>query len=217
MGPFSVSQGGAWQLDNVHQLTPGSDPGDYAITQGAGQGQRVGNSIRTQNVLLKGILSINKFDGVSNIKSVPVELKVWFMRRKLNFAPPNVDDMSSIFQDGNSNSGLTGTLRDMIMPFNSDYFTLYKTRSFKLGFAQADSAFNSQANNDFKMNIKYKVNLTRAFPTNITFNDTVAETTAHPVYMVWQVVYADGTQVLDHNAHLVVSHFWSLTYKYSDM
>lgn len=217
LGPWSTGpDSGAWQLDNVHKLTPGGDAGDYQITQGPGQGQRIGNKIRTQKVMLKGVLSINPIDA-QNILPVPIELKVWFMRRKRDFGTPNASDMLNLFQDGNANSSLTGTLRDMIMPFNSDFFTLYKSRQFKLGFAQADSAFNSQANNDFKMNIKYKVDLTRAFPTNMTYNDTVPDTTAHPVYMVWQVVYANGAQILNHNQHLACKHFWSLTYKYSDM
>jgi len=204
-------QSSDWITNNIFNLLPhsgGPSPVALAqITQGVDQGQRVGNRIRTHSVMLKMILRSNAFyDSVSNYNPRPMYIGIWIFKLKphLNDTSNDVDTVcrNSFFQDGNASQAFSGLQFDLTKTVNSNMVTLLKRKVVKLGMAQYVSAFginsanNSQqqfANNDFKMSIMAKLNVTKYVPKSMIFNDGTNTPVVRKTWMIFVPFAADGT------------------------
>jgi len=166
------------------------------ITQGSGQGQRVGNMIQISNFNVRGVLSCDVVPSQSNLTNAPSYVKFWFFRPRncIDYATFN-DTLSNFFQNGSASVGFSNTLIDLIRPINKDFFIIYETRKFKLGRSDADPSGNRLGNNDFKLSATFNVNLTKHLPKKIKFDDV----TSNPVntLIIWMaaIYNADGTLV----------------------
>jgi len=190
-----------------------------AIVQGLGQGDRIGNVIKTRSCFMNYSIAPYQYDAVFNPIPRPCIVMVFFGKLK-NSKPtaPTSSDYAKLYQTGNSSIGPYSTPLDLIKAFNKDYFTIYKVFQHKLGFAintnsGANVASASYANNDFKLMITNKVNLTKMCPKTLKFNDTTNTPTNDGLYMWALTVNADGVAT----TNTKVAQIWtSNTYTYED-
>lgn len=189
----------AGDFDAVNIIPLGPDPSSILCNQGTGQGGRIGNRIKTKKLTLKGVLSPAYYDGVTNPGPTPMQVKMWiFYDRRDPNALPQVLNAGDFFQNGNSARSFNTDLTDMVMPVNTDRYRVFTTRTFKLGYAQftggsgtnAPSGF--YANNDFKLNATFNIDLTKYYPKDVRFEDNSALPTTRGLYCMWVVVPANS-------------------------
>ena len=189
------------------------------INQGTGQGERVGNTIKTRKLLLKYILHPAPYDTQNNPSPCPQEVMIWIGYLKNNrMKEPDTTDFGKFFQYGSINSSPTSLLWDTMSPVNKDLFTICKVFRHKIGTAayQGDG-HNSYAqyfnNNDFKLNASKTVDCTKFINKTLKFDDTTVQSDTG-LYLWMTSVNADGTLG---NSNMYATHImWTLDYFYED-
>lgn len=209
-----------WGLDNgVYLLNPTQNRID--ITQGTGQGQRVGNFVRTKSSYLSGILYANQQNASYNVTPKPYE--VMFVIYKI-LGQGNIADvtLTGLFQNGNTQSSPTGTLQDLTVPINKDKYRIYYRRVFKIGSADNTGTGSSTglqffANNDYKRNIRFYIPLTKYMDKRMKFNDTERNVKNDNLYLAILPLACDGTQQVIGNSLAPVNCIMTQTYNYTDV
>jgi len=170
----------------------------WTINQGVGQGARVGNVIKPRKVMLNYILRPMPYDLATNPNTYPCDIQLFlgYVKNTPSFVPiPG--DFSYLFQNGSSSSGPVGNLRDNIAIINKDYWVIKKRWFHKIGYALNDGTggvAGSQyfANNDYKMAVTKRLDITKFIPKTIHFNDAVATTNNKNLFFFFQAVAANG-------------------------
>jgi len=219
LGQNLVPSNHAGFLANIIELGPGTT---LAITQGVGQGQRVGNRIETVRHTFKGTLVPTGYNATTNNNPTPCAIKMWIFYDKTDpVAVPNPIG-NPFFQDGNGVSGFANDLADNWRPYNSDRYRVLTARTFKLGFseyagaaANADNQAYNQAfsNNDFKLNCSFKINLTKYQIRKIRFNDNNIEPMTRRMFCMWVPVFANGAQMNNNTIPATVQYMEDYQFK----
>lgn len=169
------------------------------IVQGLGQSDRIGDTIKTRKVFFNFALRPAPYDATNNFIPLPQTVIMMFGKVK-NAKPqkPISTDFSKLFQYGNSSQAPQNRLLDNVLPINTDYFTVYKKLTFKIGQSQvtgtgANLAASFYANNDYKINQCRRMDITRYVPKTVKFNDTTAQPTNDGLWMWAWCNNADGT------------------------
>lgn len=205
---------------NIIELGPGAS---MLITQGTGQGQRVGNKIATVRHVFKGTIVPFGYDVTTNPNPRPIHVKMWIFYDKTDpVAVPNPVG-NPFFQDGSGVAGFANDLVDHWRPVNTDRYRVLAVRTFKVGFANfagtaASTSNQAQmqqyANNDYKLNANFRINLTRHQIKNIRFNDGNNEPMTRRMFCMWQPV--DGTGAQLNSTHIPCGVQYMEDYHYKD-
>lgn len=109
--------------------------GYMSIPQGVTQGTRIGNQVKVKKLMLNYVLRPTPYDAVFNPSTVPFHVNMFlgYVNDVPGLIPTNTD-LASLFQSGASSIAPVGTLRDLISVINTDYWTIKKRWSHKLGF-----------------------------------------------------------------------------------
>nr|WAE42446.1 MAG: capsid protein [Cressdnaviricota sp.] len=169
------------------------------IAQGAGAGDRIGNTIKTRRCMFNFVLRPNGYNGTNNALPTPQDVLIFFGKVK-NSKPqqPISSDYAKIWQNGDSYQGFQSNTLDLIQDVNKDWFTVYKVYKFKVGVSSYNGT-GSQAgnqyynNNDYKYNVIKRLNITKMCPKTIKFNDTISQPTNDGLWMWATCVNADGS------------------------
>jgi len=184
--------------DNVIELGPTVG---LVIEQGVGQGQRIGNRIKTKKLVWKGTMVPTPYNATTNGIPVPQQVKIWIFYDRTD---PNAEPQpaTNFFQDGNSSRGFLNDLADLWAPINTDRYRILASKTFKIGYADysgqttnaaATSGNQYFANNDFKLNANFSFNLTKHYPKNVRFDDNNGVPTTRGLFAMFHTVTADGT------------------------
>lgn len=170
----------------------------WTIAQGVGQGNRVGNIIKVRKVMLNYILRPAPYDVLTNPNTQPSEVRLMlgYVKNSPAFLPLNTD-IAQLFNVGSTSQAPVGTLKDLISPYNNDYWTIKKSWTHKLGFANNSGTGGSpgvqyHANNDFKYNAMARIDVTRYMPKTCVFNDAVGTTNTKNLFFMYYAVAAGG-------------------------
>lgn len=184
-------------IDNIFEVGP--DGSTMQITQGAGQGQRVGNEVRTKKLTLKGTIVPLPYNVTTNYAPLPMQIKMFFFYDKTDpIAVPY--PVTDFYQDGSSSRGFSNDLVDQWAAVNKDKYCLFTTRQYKLGFAAVmgtgtTPAQQAYSNNDFSYNANFNIDLTKYFPKRVKFNDNLGTPTTRGLYVMTVISSADGTNI----------------------
>lgn len=209
-----------WGLDNgVYLLNPTQNR--IAISQGTGQGQRVGNNIRTKSSYISGILYANQQNASYNVTPKPYE--VMFIIYKI-IGQGNIADvtLTGLFQNANTQSTPTGTLQDLTMPFNKDRYRIFYKKVFKIGPAEntgtgASAGLAYFSNNDYKRNQRFYIPLTKYMDKRMKYNDTATNVQNDNLYLAILPLACDGSQQVAGNFLAPVNCLMTQTYNYTDV
>lgn len=199
---------------NLLCLTPGDptvDPYGVQISQGAGEGNRIGNQIRPVSCKFSGIMWPNPFSLTNNKNPMPLEVVMWIFSVKpgINISTQanfqgNV--LQKFFQYGNAYQPVSGQIQDVMLPPNQDVITLYKKRVFKLGNDgyfnwdgnnTPNNPSNAFSNNDFKLNCKFSIDYTKYCPKVVKWNDNEVVPVSRGVYCLIVPYYSTGGVATD--------------------
>lgn len=199
MGCIYPQPGGSYIEYGLVPVSPVDSTGlvvDSAIVikQGTGQGQRVGNTIRTKYASIKGILRPNL--STADVP-VPLEVVMYIFKMKDQSSGNTLfyaNDLvaNEFYQRNNSYGGVTGELIDIVSAINQDMVHLYHKRVFKLGTSEG-STTGGKPNNDFAFNRKFSINITSYLPKVIKYNDDTGTPSINPLYMLILPYRADGS------------------------
>lgn len=184
---------------NVIELGP--NPTTLPINQGTGAAGRVGNRIKTKKLAYKGTLVMQPYNAATWPFPQPVNIKlVIFYDRTDPTAVPAVS--TDFFQDGGSTAGFTSSAVDLWRPYNTDKYRILTTRNFKLGYASStgtdsggtnDDNAQYWANNDYKLNCNFSVDLTKYYPQTVMFNDNSSTPTTRGLFALWYITTVHDT------------------------
>lgn len=172
--------------------------GFMTISQGVLQNNRTGNEIRVRKAMLRYVLRPLGYNVSSNVSPVPTIVEMYLGRIKI--APgdiPGATDFTVLFQNGSSSIAPVGTLKDLVSNINNDYWTIKKRWSHKLGFAEygGQGGIAQQqyfTNNDFKLNVVKKLDITSIYPKVLKFNDATNQVQGDGLFLFYQAVSANG-------------------------
>lgn len=154
-----------------------------AISQGTGQGERVGNKISPTSFTFKGVVRPwTNYDTNINPNPGPMYVVLWVV----SLAKHLTDDLltlesvvdNSFYQTGNTSTGITGQLIDLTQSVNTQHITVHKRKVLKIGFGNYTSGNglgmpNNSAqqynNNDFSLSRMFASRM--KFPKMLMFND----------------------------------------------
>lgn len=217
-----IPTGGDFVYRGLFPLTPYDGTGvpigaSVDINQGTGQSSRIGNVIRTKRATLKGVMFPNPVSP-GNPSPKAVEVVMWiFKMKQVNGGGLLIDAndvaTSRFFQDNNGATGLTGDLINIIQTPNQDTVNVLHKRVFKLGYSSG-SASGNLANNDFKYNQKFSINVTKYLPKVIKYDDNDIDPSIRHTYCLVVPFYADGT-VGEQQFNVADCH-WEIDYTYED-
>jgi len=210
-----------WDANNVRNVGFGATEG-FNITQGVGQGQRVGNRLRIKKMTMKGVLVPMPYDIGTNPTPRPQQIRMVFFYNKATPTSKPIPK-ANFLQLGNTQNSLQNDLMDMVAPFNTDNYAILGTRSFKLGLSQfwgdggstapGDAVAGYYSNNDFKYNINFSVDLAKMLPTTCVYNDTNAAPNTRSIFVAWILCRADGSANLSAVQPVSVQYVIDLQYE----
>lgn len=170
----------------------------WTINQGVGQGNRVGNIIKTRKVYLNYVLRPLPYSATTNPQPNPceVQLMLGYVKNTPCFTPVG-GDISFLFQSGSASTAPIGSLRDLVSVINDDYWVIKKRWTHKVGYAASEGTGANpgnqfQANNDFKLNYVKRLDITKHIPKTHVFNDGSATTNTRNLFLMYYAVAADG-------------------------
>jgi len=188
------------------------------IQQGVGQGGRIGNQIKIKSLVMKYVLSPLQFDTTTNNQPRPTEVILWVFYDKQN--PTTIPQIGNDFlQLGGSSLPLQNSLIDVTAPVNTDRYTVVYRRSHKIGYSAYNGtgtlpAFQSFTNNDYKLNVRGTVYLTKHAIKTVKYNDSNDSPMTRGLFYVFQAISANGGSYT--SVQLPVNAAVTLDVKYED-
>jgi len=145
------------------------------ISQGTGQGDRIGNQIKLTSATLRAVFTMNS-TYISGATFRPGYVQVWLGTLKDSpSTSPTAADLLRIYQDGSGSAGADGTVIATLRPLNRDHFNIRYYKKFKLG-----GAGSPYPNNDFPIQQEIVVpNIVRGI---VKYSDTSLPTNKY-MYM----------------------------------
>jgi len=203
------------QYNNTFNVVPSSDIGAFdanilplhpyqsflQIDQGVGQGARIGNSITTKRVMFKGTLTPKAYNPDFNPTPSPHQIKMFiFYDRRFPTFQPTPATNGDFYQFNNTSEGFSNNLTDLWKPVNTDRYRLLYQRTFKLGFAAysgtgSSASFQSYANNDFKLNANFSINITKYLIKTVKFDDNNSDPTTRGLWCMFVPLKANGDPI----------------------
>lgn len=206
-----------WGTHNILPVTPYS--GFMAISQGTGQGDRIGNRIRVRKAFVKLVFYPRAYD-VYNPQPKPQDVRLLIVKSKDDKNTlPGKSSFGDFFQSNNSYNAPTGNLPDMVRSVNKDSWVVYKDIHFKLGCSayfsdgagNANDASQQFYNNDYKYNKIMTIDVTRFIPKTIVYQDNNTNPISDLVNLVILPMNADGTDANALSAGDFPSYFYFQT------
>jgi len=181
---------------NAYPMMPYT--GYITIPQGVTQGTRVGNQIKIKRVMLNYTLYPLAYNATTNLRPQPVEVLMYLGNTKASRGIiPDSGDLSVFFQLGATARPPNGSLDDCLLDVNRDYWDVKKAWRHKIGNANNGGTGNlaaaqSFANNDFKLSVVRRLNITKLCPKTVKFNDSSNPQQGPNLFFMFQCVPAAG-------------------------
>lgn len=206
--------------DNVIQLGPNNNATEpMPILQGVGVNSRVGNKIKTKYLMFKGTVVPLPYEATTNPQPVPMQVKMVIFYDKTT-PTQEPQPASNMFQMQGANAGFYNDLTDLWRPYNTDRYRILTTRTFKLGFSSFTPTtggvptLGNVANNDFKMNQNFRINLTKYYPKHVRFDENTGDPSTRGLWCLFYVTSSTGNALTPSTAPCNVQ--WMVDYRYED-
>lgn len=161
------------------------------VGQGTGQGQRVGNKISPVSLLVRGIVNAipttSTTGGTNNYPNQPIYVRVIIYALNSN-ATTNVNDL--LLDQGTTNISFSGTLSELLLPYNRERFKIVKSLQFNLQPTMELNNTHLAENTNKPTNAFFKINI--PLPKILTYADNVNDNNKVRYYMAAGVVNYDG-------------------------
>jgi hypothetical protein len=191
-----------------------------SILQGTSQGARVGNAIKIKKATLRGTIQALAQSATTNTFPKPMYVMMFLFYDKLNRTiTPDPFASNDFFQFGGTSADFRNDLVDNWADVNSDRWAVLYRKNFRVGYAYYGgtggvATEQYYANNDFKYNQNFSIDITKHLVTHVKFNDNNADPTTRGLWCMWVPINADGTAIGSTEIPSRVQ--FSVDYKYED-
>jgi len=170
---------------------------------GAASNQRIGNRVYLKGVSVCGWLNIR--DNMDKLHLCRIAL----YRLLHTTATPTTAQLNKIVNQGAAATHLGENLINLLRPWNTDYFKIYKSHTCKLGKSAASAA---ESNNDYEQSFYFKWWI----PINDTiyFDDAAVIETNFGMYFGGAACESDGTVAAPQSA--IVNYEIDFNFHYTD-
>lgn len=209
----------SWYSNCVFACSPYAGS-SYQIGQGTGQGDRIGNKIRTKKLIMKFIFNPTAYNATTNITPQPIDIRVfWLYNKDSSETIPSQLDFTKFFQLGDTTASPQAFLADMMLDVNKDLFHVYAERRYKLGNQIANAAGTSTgneyfSNNDYAYNVIDEIDLTKFAATTYQFNDSNNTPNTRGLFCVILAAAASGAILSSSQVPAYL--FYTLQYQFTD-
>jgi hypothetical protein len=126
--------------------------------------------------------------------------------------------MTTLFDNGSSSFGPIGDLGDLCADINKEAWDIKKKWTHKVGTAIFTGPGNLQnygffANNDFKLNVVRKIDITKYCPKTIKFNDAAGSTQGANLFFFYQAIPTTGGIFQQNETPANIDYWVSYTYE----
>jgi len=188
-----------WVQNNVFSLSPDNANGPL-IVQGSEQGERDGNIIKIKKCYLDFVLTALPYSA-DNLTPEPciVQMVIFRQKQTNTFPPTSNTTMGNFWQDGSTSDSIVGTTGDLCRVINDDVYIEYHREEYKIGYKDyegtgSQAAFQYFANNDFKLLVHRKIDVTKWLHKRVCFNDSFVPTTPNTLVLFNMMSY-DGSTI----------------------
>jgi len=168
------------------------------ITQGLTTGTRIGNSIKIKRATTSVIVNLLPYNVTTNFLSAPILVRVFLIASKFYMGTTfnTSNPASNLFSVSGGNVGPSNSPIDMLLPFNTDLFTIYGEKQFKIGASSATSAGLISTGAYFdnsSMSKKVTFNWGNKFKSAIKFDDNSGIPSNRNLFLAFVCCNADGS------------------------
>jgi hypothetical protein len=192
--------------------------GALQISQGVGQGARVGNKLHIVKGRLRGQLTANPYNATSNLTPQPAIVRMVLFHNKdepTSVVPPG----NTFFQAGGTNVAPSGNVGDAYAKINTDNWVVHYDHLFKIGYSNSSGtgvnvASQSFTNNDFNFHAGFDIDITPMLEKNVTYNDTLDDPSSRNLLLAFFVCPAGGNALA--TTQTLVSSYVAVEIEYTD-
>jgi len=181
---------------NAYPILPYS--GFLTLPQGVTQGTRTGNQCKIRKVYLNYVLVPLPYNATTNTTPVPLHVQMFLGAvKQYKGILPQSADINLLFQLGGTSLAPGGTVLDLTYQVNKDNWDIKKMWMHKLGMANyggtgTNPGFQSYANNDYKLNVVNKMDITKHCAAAMKFNDGNSTHQGANLFLMFQAVASNG-------------------------
>jgi len=202
---------------NMYPILPYTGYG--TCPQGITQGGRIGNEIKIRKIMLRYVIYPTGYSATTNPFPRPMEIDMFlgYTKQQPGTLPGTVD-IGYLFQAGSSSFGPSGNLGDLVSTPNKDYWTIAKRWQHKVGFSDyagtgGAAAIQYSANNDFKMNVVRRLDITKHCIKTLKFNDGNNTHQGRNLFFFYQAVSANGDTITSSVFPTTMQYWIDITYE----
>jgi hypothetical protein len=167
------------------------------IAQGTGFSGRIGSKVTVKRAVIRGHVNILPYNAITNPQPIPIYLKMWLVSCKtINTSALSSTPIASDFFDVvNTAVSFQGNMLDMEFTLDGQTWTLYASRTFKLGAGYVSSVGPTSTGGYYdnsSMSLPFSFNYGKHLKT-LDFNDASNTPTNRNMFLVFQTANADGS------------------------
>lgn len=204
--PMCLQQSGSVIGGNVFIMTPSQATYGYNISRGTSNNNMIGNKIRITSLIQDIVIVPLPYDGTTNTQVRPSIVRLYYFKSKRNpaedpniaaYANSSTTATADFFDLSSGDYGFIGGLFDMTRKIAPENYTYLTHRTYKVGNATpaltaGTTTAHALTNNDYKMSVISRVNLTRYVNKTPWTKDDAGNWTKPWIICLIQVVSGNG-------------------------
>lgn len=179
------------------------------LTQGTGEGNRIGNRVNCCNLTMRLNIYVNNQSTV--VPPIWIDFYIYKVKPLVTL-PPSAGIMSQFLEDGNSSTQYVGTVLDGLRKLNDEYFTSIIHKRFLLFNPLNTSNYLSSSSQAGPCKTMV-LNLTKYVKKVWMFNDLLTQVTNDNLYMSIGATVCDGSVLALATAFGTISYVVEASYK----
>jgi len=182
----------------------------HSLSQGTGQGERIGNRILVTSAILKINLQL-KDDPSPHQQPLGIRVFVGWNKSDPTTNPNQLSEkFTRLFELGNTAAGPTNIAYDANLPVNTDKFTVIYDKLFKMGQSTGGSA-SKFSNNDYNIQQTVYVDMSKYIKT-LRFDDNNSNYPSNRTLYCWYLPVGlnnGGSALIDNQDTKIVANYVS--------
>lgn len=168
------------------------------MSVGTGSSQMIGNQIKCQRGVIKGFVNLKPYDATTNPLPAPLWVKMWLVKYipfQGQVSALSSIDFTTFFKLSGGTANFQGNTFDLTGPINEVQWRVLRTKTFRLGATSYTATGPVSSGSYFDnshMSVPFYFNYGRYIRKTLRFQDTGVGPLNANIYLVIQVVGADG-------------------------
>lgn len=189
---------------NVRSLVP-------TLSQGVGEGQRIGNKISIRKVMLRGYITL-MYNNVNPFPpNYPSQYNVRMFVGYVKGTPivaPQAGDFGNLLRSGGGATDFSTDLMSLMRPVHSDYWTIKRQRKYKIGLASGTNAgvLAGEQNNDFSLVKYFNMDITSCYKKVLRYDDNDSTPQNQGLFLFCGCTDLIGSALVLPNAVIQINH-----------